>query len=141
MKIAAVAALAIFLATSGLSAQAQQMPAELVGVWASDGVSCDLPDDDVDGEFPYLIVATNGYAGHEATCRLASAGPPIRQGSRTGYRLKFRCEGEGMDWRASEVWTVMSVRRRHGGWMLTQQRLIREGASYRRCGLGAAPSE
>ncbi|MFG1359170.1 hypothetical protein [Xanthobacter pseudotagetidis] len=78
MKIAAVAALAIFLAASGLSAQAQQMPAELVGVWAPDGVSCDLPDDDVDGEFPYLIVATNGYAGHEATCRLASAGPPIR---------------------------------------------------------------
>jgi hypothetical protein len=51
MKIAAIAALAIILAASGLAAQAQPMLAELVGVWAPDGVSCDLPDDDVDGEF------------------------------------------------------------------------------------------
>lgn len=141
MKITAVAALAIFLAVSGLSAQAQQMPPELVGVWAPDGVSCDLPDDDVDGEFPYQLVATNGNAGHQATCRLVSAGPPISQGSRTGHRLKFRCEGEGMDWRTSEVWTVASTRRRHGAWMLSQLHLIREGVSYRRCGLGAATGE
>jgi hypothetical protein len=109
MKIAAIAALAIFLAANGLATQAQQMPAKLVGVCAPDGVSCDLPDDDVDGEFHHLIVATNGYAEHEATCRLASAGPPIRQGSRTAFRLKFRCEGEGMNWRASGVWTVASL--------------------------------
>ncbi|MBB6306386.1 hypothetical protein FHS53_000597 [Xanthobacter tagetidis] len=82
MNIAAIAALAIFLAASGLSAQAQPMPAQLVRVWAPDGVSCDLPDDDVDGEFPYQLVATNGNAGHQATCRLVSAGPPISQGSR-----------------------------------------------------------
>ncbi|MFG1344929.1 hypothetical protein V5F59_08550 [Xanthobacter autotrophicus DSM 431] len=54
-------ALSLVMAAGGLFAQAQQMPAEYIGVWAHERGSCDLAAADAHGEFPFLVVTRGGY--------------------------------------------------------------------------------
>lgn len=80
LKAARAALLAIVaLLPAVAAAMAQQIPADDIGVWAADGAACDLtravPAGAPEGEFPFLIVTREGYASHEATCRLATSAP------------------------------------------------------------------
>ncbi|MFG1294004.1 hypothetical protein [Xanthobacter versatilis] len=141
MHKAAFAAFSLAVASYGLAAQAQQMPAEFIGVWAAKDGSCELPPEGVDREFPFLIVTREGYDGHESNCRLTSAGPVAPSARRAGRVLSFACSGEGETWAVTERWSGEAVTRRIGGWDLRQAFLTREGYTFRRCGLTASPDQ
>ncbi|ABS67502.1 hypothetical protein Xaut_2259 [Xanthobacter versatilis] len=141
MRNIALAAIAATMAASSLAAQAQQMPAEFIGVWAAKDGSCELPPEGVDREFPFLVVTREGYDGHESSCRLTSVGPVAPSARRASRALSFSCSGEGETWAVTERWSGEAVTRRIGGWDLRQAFLTREGYTFRRCGLTASPDQ
>lgn len=141
MQKAALAAFSLAVASYGLAAQAQQMPAEFIGVWASKNGSCELSPEGADGEFPFLVVTREGYDGHESSCRLTSVGPVASSARRAGRALSFACSGEGETWAVTERWSGEAVTRRIGGWDLRQAFLTREGYTFRRCGLTAGSGQ
>jgi len=141
MPQAACVVLTVLAVVCGHAAQAQTMPAAYLGVWAAADASCDLaealPADAPEGEFPLLVVTPEGYAGHEATCRLAAIGP-ARATRQPADALSLTCEGEGMTWSVTETWSGLLMRRQTGGWDLRQARLSKDGATYKRCAIAAA---
>lgn len=140
MRTAALAVLSLVMAAGGLSAQAQQMPAEYIGVWAHERGSCDLAVADAHGEFPFLVVTRDGYGSHESDCRLTALGRTVSAAREVTRPLAFTCSGEGETWAVTEQWTLQFAQRRLGGWDMRQAQLIRKGGVFRRCGIEVRPS-
>ena len=143
LKAARAALLAIVaLLAAVAAAMAQQMPADDIGVWAADGAACDLtravPAGAPEGEFPFLVVTREGYASHEATCRLA-ASAPLEAQRQAPRRLTFTCEGESITWTTHERWDTKTTARQAGGWTLQQSHLLKDGRRFTKCTIDAAP--
>jgi len=120
------------------AANAAEMPARYQGVW---GISnCDVPKSESDvGEFPYLIVTSQGYEAHESSCALVSSS---RRKGADREALTFSCSAEGEQETRKEVWSITQKQTKIWSFMISEPFLLRgvdgSEATYKKCAFSAA---
>jgi hypothetical protein len=117
----------------GSTVLAADIPPKYRGVWST--VTCDLPKSAEEfGEYPYVVIAPDGYSSHETSCTIMSVS---KAASINSDVLTFSCSSEGERLTTKEIWSLTEKR-----WFnVSQTFLERKGGdifnagTFKKCGL------